>query len=112
MAAIKNCKTKNAIASAIKIQKPRKDVKPKLHATGIFMGFKRSRCVQRVNSAIIQIEGLKTREDTAFYIGKEIRYVYHVFLPSHFSFTSQTPSSLYVHLMVSLIAISLRPPLC
>ncbi|MES1918508.1 hypothetical protein MHBO_000473 [Bonamia ostreae] len=48
----------------------------RLYCHGVFLGYKRSRRVQNMNIALIEIDGLKTRKDVDFYIGKKIAYVY------------------------------------
>jgi len=48
----------------------------RLYSKGAFIGFTRSRQNQDPNNALVTIEGVKTREDTAFYLGKRVAYVY------------------------------------
>ena len=40
------------------------------------MLFRRNREVQRPNQALIKIEGVNNREDSAYYLGKRVVYIY------------------------------------
>lgn len=48
----------------------------KLHMKAIHLGYKRNRRNQHPNQSRIQIEGVKDRKATQFYLGKRIAYVY------------------------------------
>eukprot|EP00310_Coccolithus_braarudii_P023806 CAMPEP_0183351918 /NCGR_PEP_ID=MMETSP0164_2-20130417/26337_1 /TAXON_ID=221442 /ORGANISM="Coccolithus pelagicus ssp braarudi, Strain PLY182g" /LENGTH=124 /DNA_ID=CAMNT_0025524223 /DNA_START=47 /DNA_END=421 /DNA_ORIENTATION=- len=48
----------------------------RLYTKGKFIGFRRSRESQRPGTALVTIEGVRTREDVEFYLGKRIAYVY------------------------------------
>lgn len=48
----------------------------RLYVKGTFVGFQRSRSVQKPGVSLIQIDGVRCREDTEFYLGKRIAYVY------------------------------------
>ena len=48
----------------------------KLHVRGMHLGFKRNRRNQHVQQSRIQIEGVKDKKDTQFYMGKRIAYIY------------------------------------
>src|SRR3989338_5984058 len=48
---------------------------PRLHARGVFVGYRRSRTKQHCDHAIVRIQGLKCRKDTKFYLGKRVVYV-------------------------------------
>lgn len=41
-----------------------------------FLGFRRSREVQKPNQALLAIEGVNTKEDTQYYLGKRVCYIY------------------------------------
>ena len=41
-----------------------------------FLGFRRGKCTQNENHALIRVEGLKDRKETRHYLGKRIVYVY------------------------------------
>lgn len=47
-----------------------------MYAKARILGFKRAKRNQRENTSLIEIENVKTKEDTAFYLGKRIAYVY------------------------------------
>lgn len=48
----------------------------KLHMKGIHLGYRRNRRNQHVQQSRIQIEGVKDRKATQFYMGKRVVYVY------------------------------------
>ncbi|KAJ2786804.1 60S ribosomal protein L33B [Coemansia interrupta] len=47
-----------------------------LYSKGRFLGFKRAKRAQYENVALIQLENVVTKEDTQFYAGKRVAYVY------------------------------------
>ncbi|ORY07456.1 hypothetical protein K493DRAFT_251118 [Basidiobolus meristosporus CBS 931.73] len=47
-----------------------------LYSKGRVLGFKRAKRNQRVNTSLIQLENVATKEDTQFYLGKRVAYVY------------------------------------
>eukprot|EP00386_Alphamonas_edax_P006352 GDKI01020584.1.p1 GENE.GDKI01020584.1~~GDKI01020584.1.p1 ORF type:complete len:131 (-),score=37.49 GDKI01020584.1:159-524(-) len=49
---------------------------PRLYSRGVVMGYKRSKINQDPNASLVKIEGVNTRADTAFYLGKRVAYVF------------------------------------
>ncbi len=41
-----------------------------------FLGFRRNREVQRANQALLKIEGVNNTQDTSYYLGKRVAYIY------------------------------------
>merc|ERR1719460_376634 len=48
----------------------------RLYAKGVFTSFKRSLANQYQKQAVVKIEGVTTKADTEFYMGKRCAYVY------------------------------------
>ncbi|KAK9722369.1 60S ribosomal protein L33B [Basidiobolus ranarum] len=48
----------------------------RLYTKGRFLGYKRAKRNQRVNTSLIQLENVATKEDTQFYLGKRVAYIY------------------------------------
>eukprot|EP00696_Hemimastix_kukwesjijk_P014950 gnl/Hemi2/3034_TR1072_c0_g1_i1.p2 gnl/Hemi2/3034_TR1072_c0_g1~~gnl/Hemi2/3034_TR1072_c0_g1_i1.p2 ORF type:complete len:127 (+),score=54.44 gnl/Hemi2/3034_TR1072_c0_g1_i1:41-382(+) len=48
----------------------------RLYAKAAFVGFKRAKANQYSSIALAKIEGVRTKEDTNFYLGKRVAYVY------------------------------------
>ena len=49
---------------------------PRLYLKGIFTGFRRGKTTQDENHALVKIEGLNSRKEVHFYLGKRLVYVY------------------------------------
>merc|ERR1711920_141331 len=48
----------------------------RLYTKGVITGFKRSKSNTYPTCTLIKIDGVRTREDTKYYLGKRIAYVY------------------------------------
>eukprot|EP00178_Gracilaria_changii_P019953 TRINITY_DN57922_c0_g1_i1.p1 TRINITY_DN57922_c0_g1~~TRINITY_DN57922_c0_g1_i1.p1 ORF type:complete len:123 (-),score=15.52 TRINITY_DN57922_c0_g1_i1:235-603(-) len=48
----------------------------RLYSKGTFVGFQRSHKTQKPSVSLIRIQGVNCREDTEFYMGKRIAYIY------------------------------------
>ncbi|KAH9951181.1 60S ribosomal protein L33-A-like protein [Amylocystis lapponica] len=48
----------------------------RLYSKGRVIGHKRAKRNTRPNTSLIQIEGVATKEDAQFYLGKRVAYVY------------------------------------
>ncbi|CAB4425076.1 unnamed protein product [Rhizophagus irregularis] len=48
----------------------------RLYSKGRVLGYKRSKTNQSPNTSLIRIEGVTTKADTQFYLGKRVAYVY------------------------------------
>lgn len=48
----------------------------RLYAKGILLGYKRSKSNSYATCTLVKIDGVRTREDTQFYCGKRVAYVY------------------------------------
>mmetsp|Transcript_20250 Transcript_20250/g.38872 ORF Transcript_20250/g.38872 Transcript_20250/m.38872 type:complete len:127 (-) Transcript_20250:90-470(-) len=48
----------------------------RLYARGVILGYKRSKSNCYATTTLVKIEGVSTKEDVKFYIGKRIAYVY------------------------------------
>mmetsp|Transcript_81886 Transcript_81886/g.154581 ORF Transcript_81886/g.154581 Transcript_81886/m.154581 type:complete len:123 (+) Transcript_81886:82-450(+) len=48
----------------------------RLYTKGVITGYKRSKSNTYPNCTLLKIEGVLTREDTKFYCGKKVAYVY------------------------------------
>ncbi|OCH96391.1 60S ribosomal protein L33-A-like protein [Obba rivulosa] len=48
----------------------------RLYTKGRILGHKRAKRNTRPNTTLVQIEGVATKEDAQFYLGKRVAYVY------------------------------------
>eukprot|EP00922_Rhytidocystis_sp_ex-Travisia-forbesii_P002166 GHVS01003126.1.p1 GENE.GHVS01003126.1~~GHVS01003126.1.p1 ORF type:complete len:122 (-),score=5.25 GHVS01003126.1:406-771(-) len=58
---------------------PGKSLKPKsnrLYTKAVFTGYRRSKSNQYPDCALLELDGVRTLEDSKFYIGKKVAYVY------------------------------------
>ncbi|CAN1257181.1 60S ribosomal protein L35a-3 [Linum perenne] len=56
--------------------KERQGERVRLYVRGTILGYKRSKANQYPNTSLIQIEGVNTKEDVAWYAGKRLAYIY------------------------------------
>mmetsp|Transcript_17983 Transcript_17983/g.31472 ORF Transcript_17983/g.31472 Transcript_17983/m.31472 type:complete len:131 (-) Transcript_17983:40-432(-) len=58
-------------------QHRRKPTQPvRLYTKGVLTGYKRSRHTQYPNVTLMNIEGVQTKRDAKFYLGKRVAYIY------------------------------------
>lgn len=50
----------------------------RLYTKAIFLGFRRGLRTQDTNTSLLKIDGVGKKEDTAFYLGKRVAYIYRV----------------------------------
>ncbi|KAI4299466.1 hypothetical protein L6164_032926 [Bauhinia variegata] len=59
-----------------KMVKGRQGERVRLYVRGSILGYKRSKSNQYPNTSLIQIEGVNTPEEVAWYAGKRLAYIY------------------------------------
>ena len=47
---------------------------PRLYLRGVFTGFRRGKTTQDENHALVKIEGLNSRKEVSYYLGKRLVY--------------------------------------
>lgn len=58
------------------IKKSRTGKPPRLYSRAVFQGFRRSLVNQNENQARLRIEGVNSKAETKFYLGKRVVFVY------------------------------------
>ena len=48
----------------------------RLYAKGVILGYKRSKSNCYSNCTLLKIDGVRTKDDTQYYVGKKVAYVY------------------------------------
>ncbi|GAU15802.1 hypothetical protein TSUD_236180, partial [Trifolium subterraneum] len=56
--------------------KGRQGERVRLYVRGTILGYKRSKSNQYPNTSLVQIEGVNTKEEVAWYAGKRLAYIY------------------------------------
>ncbi|GFQ07527.1 60S ribosomal protein l35a-3 [Phtheirospermum japonicum] len=56
--------------------KGRQGERVRLYVRGTVLGYKRSKSNQYPNTSLVQIEGVNTQEEVAWYAGKKMAYIY------------------------------------
>ncbi|KAJ6322685.1 hypothetical protein OIU77_012513 [Salix suchowensis] len=56
--------------------KGRQGERVRLYVRGTVLGYKRSKSNQYPNTSLVQIEGVNTKEEVAWYAGKRMAYIY------------------------------------
>ncbi|KAG6433847.1 hypothetical protein SASPL_105465 [Salvia splendens] len=56
--------------------KGRQGERVRLYVRGTILGYKRSKSNQYPNTSLVQVEGMNTQEEVAWYLGKKLAYIY------------------------------------
>jgi large subunit ribosomal protein L35Ae len=48
----------------------------RLYSRAVFLGYRRGISLQNTNQALLRVEGVKTRKDAKWYLGKRVAYAY------------------------------------
>ncbi|CAL9757173.1 unnamed protein product, partial [Musa acuminata subsp. burmannicoides] len=62
--------------SSAEMVKGRQGERVRLYVRGTILGYKRSKSNQYENTSLVQIEGVNTKEEVAWYCGKRMAYIY------------------------------------
>ena len=49
---------------------------PRLYTRAVFLGYKRGQRNQYMGTSLLRIEGVQTKKDASFYLGKRVAYIY------------------------------------
>ncbi|KAG0452151.1 hypothetical protein HPP92_025826 [Vanilla planifolia] len=60
----------------VKGNKEKTGERVRLYVRGTILGYKRSKSNQYENTSLIQIEGVNTKEEVNWYLGKRMAYIY------------------------------------
>ncbi|KAF9674646.1 hypothetical protein SADUNF_Sadunf10G0148500 [Salix dunnii] len=60
----------------LKMVKGRQGERVRLYVRGTILGYKRSKSNQYPNTSLVQVEGVNTKEEVAWYAGKRMAYIY------------------------------------
>ena len=60
----------------IKIKKPVTGKQPRLYVKATFSGYRRGKSVQNENIVLVKIEGLNSKKEAHYYLGKRLVYIY------------------------------------
>ena len=60
----------------IKIKKPVTGKPPRLYVKATFSGYRRGKSVQNENIVLVKIEGLNSKKEAHYYLGKRLVYIY------------------------------------
>ena len=69
-------KGKKEVTTERRIRKSIIGKPPRLYVKAVFSGFRRGKRTQDENHALVHIEGLNSRKEAQYYLGKRIVYVY------------------------------------
>ncbi|KAG6492995.1 hypothetical protein ZIOFF_047967 [Zingiber officinale] len=62
--------------SSAEMVKGREGERVRLYVCGRILGYKRSKSNQYENTSLVQIEGVNTKEEVDWYLGKRMAYIY------------------------------------
>jgi len=60
----------------VKIKKPVTGKPPRLYVKATFSGYRRGKSVQNENIVLVKIEGLNSKKEAHYYLGKRLVYIY------------------------------------
>ena len=76
VASYSQVRKRESLKAAEKMVKRRQGERVKLYVRGTILRYKRSKSNQYPNTSLIQIEGVNTKEEVAWYCGKRMVYIY------------------------------------
>ncbi|KAG6527229.1 hypothetical protein ZIOFF_009324 [Zingiber officinale] len=65
-----------SLSSSAEMVKERSNDRVRLYVHGRILGYKRSKSNQYENTSLVQIEGVNTKEEVDWYLGKRLAYIY------------------------------------